>query len=604
MVQRVLDSTDIVELIGSYLPLKRAGTNYVALCPFHNEKTPSFTVTPQKQMFYCFGCQKGGGAFRFVMDYENTDFVTAVRKLADRAGVIIPEESADPQEAQRYSTRKRLLALHHEACEWFHRNLMRNKAAAGAREYLKNRGITGEIAKEWKLGFAPDSWNLFLNWARGQGYDQRILIESGLVKEKEPGGRVYDRFRNRVMFPIFSDFGEAIAFSGRTLEQDSDTAKYLNSPETPLFHKGSVFYGLHKSKRDIVDAGFAIVMEGQMDLIAAYTAGVRNVIAPQGTAFTEKQARVLRRFAEEAVLCFDADTAGQNAAEKSLPALLKHNVKVRVAVMPPGEDPDSLIRARGPEAFREIIQGAPEFFDQRLEAFLGSEEARDPRARVNFTRKMAGLALDIPEPMLRDPVLQKLRGRLELSEEDLQRIVQQQSREHQRNARYEKRHAAREREQAQERQPPEEPRRELLPVIRLLCHATLNDHAARQYLSTRKRLREILEATPDGDLVLKILDANLPEQSEGARMTEFLSRLPGQDQSLLTGIYQEKPPHNPETIARDCWVELRRRRLKQHEDALKTRLNAPDLEEQEMERIQKEILDLHVLLQDIARLSN
>ncbi len=597
VIQRVQESTDIVDLIGSYLPLKRAGTNFVALCPFHNEKTPSFSVSPSKQMFYCFGCQTGGGVFQFVMQYENTDFPTAVRKLADRAGIVIPDEGMTAEDSRRYSQRKHLLKLHHEACNWFHRNLMRSKAAGHAREYLKNRGVNGDVAREWRLGFAPDSWNAFLNWARGQGYEQPLLIASGLVKEKEPGGRVYDRFRNRIMFPIMSDFGEPIAFSGRTLEKDSDVAKYLNSPETSLFNKGSVFFGLHKSKRAIVNAGCAIVMEGQMDLISAFEAGVENVIAPQGTAFTEKQARILRRFAEEAVLCFDADNAGQNAAEKSLPALLRHNVTVRVATMPPGEDPDSLIRAQGPEAFRKIIDAAPDFFEQRLDQFLTSAEARDPRARVAFAHKLIGLALPIQEPLLRDPVLQKIRNRLEMSQDDLDRFVTQEAKQ------------ARNTPAPEETEPTDpakqsEPQRRLLPVIRLLCQAALSNHEARQFLKSRKRSQEILGAAPDGDLVLQILQANLPVDSEGPGMQDFVNRLSPADQSLIAGFLQARPPHNPLIVCRDCWVELQRRRLRQRQEALQQRLKDPDLPPDEMAQTQKEILDLQNLLQDIATLSN
>ncbi|HZJ14195.1 MAG TPA: DNA primase, partial [Chthoniobacteraceae bacterium] len=282
LIEQIAAANDIVEVIGGYFPLKRAGSAYRALCPFHQERTPSFQVNPHKQIFKCFGCGAGGSVFRFVMDYEHIDFVTAAKKLADRAGIRIVEQELSPEDQRRYDMRRRLLALHAEAAEFFHFQLMRKPAAQIARDYLKSRGIGTEIAKSWKLGYAPDSFEAFGGFAREHGFNSEEIIRGGLVKVREDeqpeiadpqatigDPRFFDRFRNRVMFPICDDQGQVLAFSGRVLEADAKEAKYVNSPETMLFNKGSVLFGLHRSKRALIEKQSAIVCEGQLDLITA-----------------------------------------------------------------------------------------------------------------------------------------------------------------------------------------------------------------------------------------------------------------------------------------------------------------------------------------------
>src|SRR5437870_6115896 len=373
-IEQIAAANDIVEVIGSYFPLKRAGANFKALCPFHQEKTPSFMISPSRQTFHCFGCGAGGSVFRFVMDYEHTDFPSAVRKLAGRAGITVVEKRGAADEDRRYEARRTLLKLHADAAEWFHENLLKRDVGEPARKYLKQRGITAEIAKNWQLGYAADEWDAFGSWARGEGDATRDLSTSGLSKTRDntesgpvESSSAYDRLRGRIMFPICNDVGEVIAFSGRLLKDAEGAAKYLNSPETPLFRKGSVLFGLHKSKRALIEANCAVVCEGQLDLISLFETGITNVVAPQGTAFTENQARVLKRFVNDVILCFDADAAGQKAAERSLDALLQNNLVVRVAEMPPGEDPDSMIRHRGKQEFEKRVAAARDFFDSWIE---------------------------------------------------------------------------------------------------------------------------------------------------------------------------------------------------------------------------------------------
>ncbi|PYI40951.1 MAG: DNA primase, partial [Verrucomicrobia bacterium] len=353
----------------------------------------------------CFGCGAGGSVFRFVMDYEHIDFPSSVRKLAARAGITVVEKfragGAGDEERQR-ELRQRLLKLHAEAAQWFHENLVKREVGQTARKYLGARGITVEIAKRWQLGYATDEWDAFGNWARGRGYDVRDLIASGLVKTKDDSEssmdqatsgaktqRSYDRFRGRIMFPICNDVGEVIAFSGRLLQDEQGAAKYLNSPETALFRKGGVLFGLDKTKRALIEVSCAVVCEGQLDLISLFEAGITNVVAPQGTAFTESQARILKRFVNEVVLCFDADTSGQKAAERSLDALLQNDLIVRVAEMPMGEDPDSLVRREGKEAFEKRIGKARDFFDYWIERETANVDLASFGAKMQLARRLA-----------------------------------------------------------------------------------------------------------------------------------------------------------------------------------------------------------------------
>ena len=435
-IEQIAAANDIVEVIGSYFPLKRAGSSFRALCPFHQERTPSFHVNPSRQSFHCFGCGAGGSVFRFVMNYENVDFPTAAKRLAERAGIQIIEQELSPEDDRRFRMRKRLLALHLDAAEWFHRNLLKTEGAEPARAYLKTRGLSAEVARAWKIGYAPDGWDALGNWAREQGYTAEELVQSGLVSVKNADDldlrnlqtpisnlRFYDRFRDRVMFPICNDLGEVVAFSGRILASDAQAAKYVNSPETLLFTKGNILFGLHKSKRALVNKGSAIVCEGQLDLITAFEAGIQNVVAPQGTAFTEKQARTLKRFVEEVVLCFDSDAAGAKATDRSLAALLGADLSVRVAEMPAGHDPDSLIRTEGAEAFSKQIAAARDFFDFQIDRAVSAPEFSTPRGKLQFARKMAESVGLITETVLRESVAHKIVSRLEIPLRDFMAML-------------------------------------------------------------------------------------------------------------------------------------------------------------------------------------
>src|SRR5215510_7811525 len=341
-LEQIRAANDIVDVIGAVLPLKRAGANFVALCPFHKEKSPSFNVNPHRQIFHCFGCHKGGDVFTFVREYENLSFIEAVKRLADRASIPLEFENQPGQQQTRH-LKDTLLQMHEQIAQRWQTALSNDAAGQIARDYLARRGVSAEAVKLFRLGYAPDLWDDTVNWAKTKNYELPVVEKAGLILRKEGSDSYYDRFRGRLIFPICDEQGRVIGFSGRILSGDEKTAKYVNSPETPIFTKSKVFFGLDKSKRALLDAGFAIVCEGQLDLIACFMAGVQNVIAPQGTAFTDQHARILKRYVNEVVLCFDSDEAGQNAAVRSLDYLLASGLAIREAVVPRPHDPDSYI---------------------------------------------------------------------------------------------------------------------------------------------------------------------------------------------------------------------------------------------------------------------
>jgi DNA primase len=451
LIERIRAASDVVDVIGSYLPLKRAGANFVALCPFHKEKSPSFNVNPQKQIFHCFGCHKGGDVFTFVKEYENLEFPEAVKRLADRARIPLEYEQGGAG-AETKHLKETLLKIHEQLTQRWHNCLLNEAAGQVARDYLAKRGVSAEAIKLFRIGAAPESWDDTVNWAKSKGHELDMVEKAGLIilkaevggqrsevgsQSAEGGGekgegetpnselrtpnserrRYYDRFRGRLMFPICDEQGRVIGFSGRVLSGDEKTAKYVNSPETPIFTKSKVFFGLDKSKRAILDAGFAIICEGQLDLIACFMGGVQNIVAPQGTAFTDQHARILKRYADEVVLCFDSDEAGQNAIVRSLDHLLASGLAVRVAVVPRPHDPDSFIKANGGEAFRQLVEKAEGFFDYYLNRLCATNDAATDKGRQAILQAMAEAVYKTGNNVLIDKFAQKTALRLGVSVE-------------------------------------------------------------------------------------------------------------------------------------------------------------------------------------------
>jgi len=588
-IEQVAAANDIVEVIGSYFPLKRAGANFKALCPFHQEKTPSFHVSPQRQTFHCFGCGVGGSAFRFVMEYEHIDFPSAVRKLAARVGIPIVEERGGADEDRQHEARRTLLKLHAEAAEWFHDNLLKKQFAEPAREYLKRRGIDKTVAKNWQLGFAPDSWDGLLKWALERGYSRSQLLQSGLVKprdEEHPGNEVYDRFRDRIIFPICNDLGEVIAFSGRSLESDPQVAKYLNSPETPLFQKGRVLFGLHKTKRALIEADCAIVCEGQLDLISLFEAGIKNVVAPQGTAFTEHQARILKRFVNEVVLCFDADQAGQKAAAHSLDALLQNDLIVRVAGMPPGEDPDSLVRRYGKDDFEKRLGLARDFFDYWIDQEVASADLTSLGAKMQVARKLAGMVGQVRDPLMRGEVANKMSARLGVPGSAFENLIPRLRTDGARETASVTSGVA------------VAPRHD----IAVLCLLALRDNAARKFL-LEQNWREVLEQIPSAELLVRILETDL-RPDDVASLNSFMSRLSAEQEGLVSAWLMQKMPANAIEVVEGWWKGLIQATLRRQLEVAENRIRLPQLTTGEVVNLQKEIVDLREQLHQISRLSS
>ncbi|HTH20457.1 MAG TPA: DNA primase [Candidatus Udaeobacter sp.] len=605
-IEQVAAANDIVEVIGSYFPLKRAGTNFKALCPFHREKTPSFIVSPGRQTFHCFGCGAGGSVFRFVMDYEHIDFPAAAQKLAARAGITIVEKHGAGDESRQYETRRKLIKLHAEAAEWFHENLIKREIGEPARKYLRQRGITAEIAKRWQLGYAPDEWDAFGNWARTHGYEQRDLLASGLVKTKDENQTSnlkpqssYDRFRGRIIFPICNDVGEVIAFSGRLLTQEEGAAKYLNSPETRvapptedlqeketvLFRKGNVLFGLHKSKRALIEANCAIVCEGQLDLISLFEAGITNVVAPQGTAFTGSQARILKRYVSQVVLCFDSDAAGAKAAERSLDALLENDFFIRVVELPPGEDPDSLVRRDGQEQFEKRIANARDFFDYWIEREIANIDLASMSAKIQAARNLAGTVSRVHDPVLRGEVVNKASARLGIVPADFESLLAKRARTaggSMNSSPTEARAAA---------SPPHD--------VVMLCLLALRNAEARNFLRAQK-WREILEQVPDTEILIRILESKL-DPDDTASLNAFMATLSPDEERLISSWLMQKMPATSGTMVEKWWQGTCQSVVRRRLETAKNRIKVPGLSAGEVLNLQKQILDLQEQLHEFWR---
>jgi DNA primase len=421
-VSRVLASTDIVQLIGSYLPLKPAGRYHKALCPFHTEKTPSFIVNPERQIFHCFGCGEGGDAIGFLMRQEHLSFPEAIRFLADRAGINLPARfggTARGRTGREEEGRLQLLEIHKAAAEFFRQQLGDQTGGAAALAYLRARGVPESVVERFGLGYAPDSWEDLLRHLLRRGFSRAQVELAGLAIARREGSGAYDRFRNRLMIPIYDSVGKVIAFGGRTL--DSSEPKYLNSPETPIYKKGAQLFGLHLAAPAIRDRGSALVVEGYFDLITLHTHGFQHAVAVLGTALTGEQIALLRRYATRAVLVFDPDAAGIAAARRSVESLLNSGLDWRVLLLPEGRDPDGFLRERGSVAFTDALDRSEDLMefllDRRVSGFdLASAEGQ--ASAVNVVLPLLGA---VENEITRQRYAEKLARRVAFSSDAIVR---------------------------------------------------------------------------------------------------------------------------------------------------------------------------------------
>ncbi|WP_248803900.1 DNA primase [Pseudomonas sp. MWU13-2100] len=424
-IDDLLNRTDIVDVVSSRVQLKKAGKNYTACCPFHKEKTPSFSVSPDKQFYYCFGCGAGGNALGFLMDHDNLDFPQAIEDLAKAAGMEVPREESGHARKPRQPTDSPLYPLLSAAADFYRQALKSHPARKAAVDYLKGRGLTGEIARDFGLGFAPPGWDNLYKHLASDTLQQKAMIDAGLLIENAETGKRYDRFRDRVMFPIRDSRGRIIAFGGRVLGDDKP--KYLNSPETPVFHKGQELYGLFEARKNNRNLDEIIVVEGYMDVIALAQQGLRNAVATLGTATSEEHLKRLFRVVPNVLFCFDGDQAGRNAAWRALEATLgslQDGRRARFLFLPEGEDPDTLIRAEGTDAFRARInqhaQPLADYFFQQL-----TEEA-DPRSlegKAHMATLAAPLIDKVPGANLRTLMRQRLTQITGLTHETVSQLV-------------------------------------------------------------------------------------------------------------------------------------------------------------------------------------
>ncbi len=390
VVQEVLLRADIVDVIGDCVQLKRTGVNAKGLCPFHQEKTPSFTVSPAKGLFYCFGCHASGDVFRFLMQHEHMTFPEAVRFLAARYGVRLPEASAQQRQQESLSP---LYALHQAAATFFHTCLLRDPAAQPARLACRQRQITQEMIVRFGLGHAPSAWDTLYQAMQQQGFSHELLVQSGLAVVRESQRGAYDRFRHRLMFPIHDRLGRPIAFGGRALEggEAVHVPKYLNSPETPLFHKGRLLYGFALAKATLRQRGQALIVEGYTDVIACHRQGVTHAVGTLGTALTEHHVGLLKGVVKEVVLVFDGDAAGGAATERSIGLFLDAGMRVRVVTLPEGEDPDSFLRQHTGEEFFRYVDDAVSFVDYLLTRAGRFSDLRNPAGRADCVTRLVPL---------------------------------------------------------------------------------------------------------------------------------------------------------------------------------------------------------------------
>lgn len=396
---------DLVRLIEPYAPLKKKGANWMGCCPFHQEKTPSFSVNPVKGFYKCFGCGKGGNAFTFLMELEGLNFPEAIQRVAEMNGVPLPEPIDDRQYEQSKRRREQKKQLSEQVVElnkialefWESELQSKDRKAKAAREYLESRGISAEIQKQFHIGFSPDSWDGLLNLLKEKGADEKLIEQSGLVSINEEKERVFDRFRGRIMFPVLDVNGGPVAFGARAMGDDQP--KYLNSPETPAYVKGQHLYGLFQSRETIRQKKFAILVEGYLDLIALYQFGITNVVASLGTAFTPEQSKLLSRFTKKVVINYDGDSAGIKAARRAIEELLPNDFEIKVLVLPDGQDPDDFVRANGSEAYNEARGRAATYLNFTLDASMSGRSLANPRQKAEAIEELIPVLSAIKNPI-------------------------------------------------------------------------------------------------------------------------------------------------------------------------------------------------------------
>ena len=546
-IDQVRTSAEILDVVSQYVPLKPAGKNFKGLCPFHKEKTPSFNVSPERQIFHCFGCGEGGDVFKFLMLYDKMSFMEAVEHLANRAGITVPTSKRSRAERD---DRSLFLTLHEESNRFYRHQLLERQSGRRALEYLLKRGLSRKTIEEREFGFAPDNWSNLLEHLTRKGHKPDEIARSGLAVPRRDGRGYYDRFRGRVMIPIRSESGKVVAFGARLL--DKGEPKYLNSSESVIYRKSYTLFDFDRAREFVRNDGFVILMEGYFDCIQAQQAGVGNAVACCGTSLTVGHARLLKRYSDRVVVNFDPDAAGQAATRRSIDLLIEEGFQVSVLTLPPGEDPDSFIRKNGSETYRKELANASLFIDYLMERTAERHDVDTPRGKATFLNEVLPTLALIQSHVERIAYVSRLAERAGISDEavveELRRKVMGRTKEI---------HL------------PEESTNTLKPaerdLVRWLLSAPVDSDALlsemddedMQGLVTEPILKAIKEISKTGDLSTDTVMQRLSAD---------------QDRNLLTRIALEPSPLGPRQSPRDCLNRLREQRWRRQLSRLRTRL--------------------------------
>jgi DNA primase len=535
--ERVKQQADIVRVVGEYVRLKKTGKDFSGLCPFHQEKTPSFTVSPIKQIFYCFGCGKGGDIFNFVMEMERCEFPDALRLVAEKCGISIPKpKPSSPAERTQSSVRSTLVEMHRESQMFFVKQLQGTMEGKLARAYLEDRGLDKQTIDQFGIGYAPSGGDALLRHLKGK-YAEKLLAESGLVSRGE-GSRLFDRFRRRITFPIANESGKIVAFGCRALGDDQP--KYLNSPETPVYSKSNVLYHLDRAKEALRRSDFAVLVEGYMDAIAVARAGISNVVASCGTSLAEPQIKLLGRFTKRVIVNYDPDTAGQAATERSISILLEQDFEVRVLALPGKADPDKFIREQGADAYRKLLKESPPYVDYLIARArqMDMTTAEGKLRAVNF---LLPYVQKIPNRILRSEWATRIAQQLRLDEPVLRAALSK---------------AAAER-RSEVKTKPELVGRAAKPVERRLIRMLADGEGFRQELAQALQQGQLHDGLETEKIFGALIVASLSGQAMQA--TEVAAALEERDRRLLYEILFEETSEPNWEEAQSCLEALRHR---------------------------------------------
>lgn len=555
--EKVKQQADIVRVVSDYVRLKKTGKDFSGLCPFHQEKTPSFTVSPIKQIFYCFGCGKGGDVFNFVMEVEKSPFPEAVRSVAEKCGIAIPRtKERSPEERKETQQRAMLLEMHREAQAFFSKQVFGTAEGKVARAYLEDRGIDNKTLERFGIGYAPSDGDALLRLLK-QKYPEKSLSESGLISRGEESGRLFDRFRRRITFPIANDSGKIVAFGCRALGDEQP--KYLNSPETPIYSKSNVLYHLDRAKEALRRSDFAILVEGYMDAIAVARAGVSNVVASCGTSLAEPQIKLLSRFTKRVIVNYDPDAAGQAATERSVALLLEQDFEVRVLLLPPvGDkkaDPDLFIRERGAEEYTRLLKEAPPYVDYLIGRArqMGLTSGEEKRRAVNF---LLPFVQKIPNTILRSEWATRIAQQLRLDEPVLRAALTK---------------AAKERRSELKLQP-ELVGRSAKPVERRLIRMLAEANEFRRELAQQLQAAQLYQGLETEKILAALTAATL--EDERITVSEIAAQLQESDRRVLFEVLFEEAAEPTWDEAQSCVETLRQKQAERELAAVQRSIEA------------------------------